>query len=283
MASLPPPAYFSAVLQEKGILAFTTVFIQAIKGDESVANGTGFIFRTREGATFLITCRHLLEEAQRQDCNELFARFHLQDTKTTRVYLDGREKGYGLTFAIENAIGPGREFDVVAFPFDPPVGEGNVQLYFVPILSEWIPSNEIIEQLCDWEEEVVMYGYPATLLERRMQLPLAISSRTSIHPALCAHETDVRRDKLLEHTGEVGLLSTAAPQGASGAPVFSRKRNGTYPLWLGMYYSMSAETQSTKQNHMEYHIAIVRVGFYVKSSFLNLYPLATWKTWKTGK
>lgn len=33
----------------------------------------------------------------------------------------------------------------------------------------------------------------------------------SIHPALCAHEADVRRDKLLEPAGGVGLLSTAAP------------------------------------------------------------------------
>ncbi|MCH7697330.1 MAG: trypsin-like peptidase domain-containing protein [Chloroflexi bacterium] len=199
-------------------LLFSTVRLETV-GPTGAGTATTFVFnylKDDAAVPVLVTNKHVVERAET-------ARFFFTAS-------DGKEPviGKAVGFTIEDAASqwhghPRDEVDVAVMPLGPlitKIRELKKQIFFRFVPSDWIPTEEQIEEL-DALEEVVFVGYPNGLLDTKNLTPIMRRGTTATPLAL-------------DYNGEpVFLIDASVFPGSSGSPVFIHNV-GSYSTMKGL-------------------------------------------------
>lgn len=185
-------------------LFFTTVRIETtevIDGKYVSYIGTGFVLNSESGASYLVTCRHVVEPARE-------VKIVFRAGSSGKPIL-GTEIIFELAeYTSEWRYHPNAAVDIAMTPLDPLVRARTSGLppHAVALPASMIPSASQLEEL-DGIEEVFFVGYPRGVWDRKNGLPIVRRGITASPPAL-------------DFDGEKKFLIDAPVfSGSSGSPV----------------------------------------------------------------
>jgi trypsin-like peptidase len=193
-------------------LLYSTVRLEVVA--PSTAVGTAFLFSHKlEGSKnflVLVTNKHVVSGA-----TEVHLTFTERDEDKPRV-------GMGVSIPISNFdklwFGhPNEDVDIVIIPFLPLLQlaekDGKL-LYFRAIGSDLIPTNEQLDSVVDYIEDVIFIGYPSGIFDEKSLIPVTRRGTTA---------TPLQMD----FRGlPVFLLDASVFPGSSGSPVVLLKEGG---------------------------------------------------------
>lgn len=189
-------------------LVHSTVRIETIMHNGMYSTGTGFYmhFQKSENETYpvIITNKHVV-------ANAAIGLFHITPATSEGLPDIGKHQKYQFDNFENSCIKhPDPNVDLALFPMGPlinEVGEAGEKLFYVPLLTDLIPSDEKRAAL-SYMEDVVMIGYPDGIWDATNNLPVIRKGITATHP-------NIPLDGKQEF-----LTDIASFPGSSGSPVF---------------------------------------------------------------
>lgn len=225
-------------------LIHSTVRIEVTLKDGSSACGTGFFmsFLKQEtngrGIPVIITNRHVIKDSQTGS-------FHLTIAKPDGLPDLGNHHRFTLNdFETLWINHPDQDVDLAAFIVSPILRKFDEQfgakVFFCPLTTDIIPTNEERQELSSMEE-VVMIGYPSGIWDEVNNLPVIRRGITATHP-------NINWNDKTEF-----LTDIASFPGSSGSPVILLNRGvyldrigkayaGIRNLFLGIHYAGTIHT-----------------------------------------
>jgi len=254
-------------------IAYSTVKIDVEYNDGTKGSGTGFFFSFPENdekhIPLVITNKHVIR-------NSKTGYIHMTLANDEGSPLDQTYKNIKIENFEKNWIfHPDDQIDLAAMPIAPLIEQADksgIKLFYIPLNTSLIPSNEDLSQL-GAVEDILMVGYPIGLWDEVNNYPIFRRGITATHPA---RKYNGRREFLID---------AACFPGSSGSPVFLYNM-GSYAgkeggvtigsrikllgiLWGGPQYSPSGtlravEIPTGNTMVLEQYIPI-NLGYVVKS------------------
>lgn len=223
-------------------LVHSTVKIETIMHDGGLSTGTGFYmhFSQSENEAFpvIITNKHVVANAAK-------GLFHITPATSEGLPATGKHQRYIINdFENQCIKHPDPNVDLAVFPIGPlinEVEEAGEKLFYVPLLTELIPSDEKRAAL-SYMEDIVMIGYPNGIWDATNNLPVIRKGATATHP------------NIPWNAKQEFLTDIASFPGSSGSPVFlaniggyTDKKGNTYMgehriYLLGVHYAGAMHT-----------------------------------------
>ena len=249
-------------------LLFSTIMLETSKGGK----GTGFYFLVElEDCKFpvFITNRHVIND----NPNEIvkFSLHFNENGQPSKEIIHVNYEGkwflhdkYDLAFTFVNPL-----FEEIKEKY-------NKDVFLIPIDESYIWDNKKLENLTA-VENVLMYGYPIGLHDKKNVLPLIRYGVTATHPAI-----DFNGEK-------IGVVDMACFPGSSGSPIFivnegnyvDKKNNalvvGDRFIFLGVLYKGPVHNSEgkivIKEIPMRQEIVsrtpqMINLGYYIKSEVI---------------
>lgn len=198
-------------------LIYTTVPIYAIRNDNKISSGTGFLFSFRKtentSIPMLITNYHVLE-----NCINGFIELHIGENglptnKSIRIPFD-------KTVIINNKLG---DLDLITIPLGPTIKQlqsQNIEIFFRCVDQNMIPTKKQVDEFSAIEN-ITFIGYPSGLYDEKNKISIIRQGITA---------TPIWN----EFKGEkVFLIDAGVFPGSSGSPVFIYNQ-GSFPTKDGI-------------------------------------------------
>ncbi len=189
-------------------LVYSTIRIECEYKDGTAGTGTGFFFAFKEKddtcVPVLITNKHVIE-------NSIIGSLVFTKANPAGIPIDTEHMIFNIhKFETYWKKHPDPEVDLCAMAIGPFIADaekkGN-RYYYLPLLTEYIPSDSQLRNLTTLEE-ITMIGYPNGLWDEYNNKPILRKGITATHIAC-------------EYNGRKEFLIDAACfPGSSGSPVF---------------------------------------------------------------
>lgn len=190
-------------------LGYSTIRIECLYPNGSTGFGTGFFYnfcgniQKDMSIPVIITNKHVVQGAIK--CRLVFVKKNKDGSPNDLEHHEVVIDNFAVTWLGHSE----EEVDLCAIPIggllNHYLGQG-VELFFIPIREENLPTPEIIEEFSSMEE-VVMVGYPTGIWDKVNNKPILRKGITATHPRL-------------DYCGRKEFLIDAACfPGSSGSPV----------------------------------------------------------------
>lgn len=248
-------------------LLFSTIRLQTSQGI-----GTGFYFLFEIDSTkklpVFITNKHVINNLDEATFSLHFAKEGQPSREVITITYKSDWKShnkYDLAFTFANPL-----FDQIKRKY-------GKDIFLIPLTENLIWNNEELENFSA-AENVLMYGYPIGLYDKKNVIPLIRSGVTASHPAI-----DFNGEK-------IGVVDMACFPGSSGSPIFIinegsyiDKKRGSINIganrivFLGILFSgpvYSSEGKiitrdiPTKQEVISLTPQMINLGYYIKSEVI---------------
>ena len=165
-------------------LTHSTVRIETNLRDGSVATGTGFYMNLlqKEGSCIpaIITNKHVITNANT-------GKIHVNLATEDGLPDTGKHQQFQFeNFEQQCVKHPDSNVDLAAFPVGPlknQVQEAGGRLFYMPLLTELIPTDEDRKSYSSMED-IVMIGYPNGIWDKKNNLPVIRRGITATHTAV---------------------------------------------------------------------------------------------------
>jgi len=248
-------------------LLFSTIRLQTPQGI-----GTGFYFLfeidKNQKIPVFITNKHVISNFNKVEFSLHFAK-NKQPSKEviTITYISDwiYHDKYDLAFTFANPL------------FEQLKRKHNKDIFIIPLTENLIWDNEKLQSLSA-VEDVLMYGYPIGLYDKKNVLPLIRSGVTASHPAI-----DFNGEK-------IGVVDMACFPGSSGSPIFIINEGGYIDkkneslkigvnriIFLGILFSGPVYNSEgeivireipTRQEVISITPQMINLGYYIKSEVI---------------
>ncbi len=246
-------------------LLFSTIRLQT-----SQAVGTGFYFlfeidNTKRVPVF-ITNKHVVDGLNKVTFSLHFAEKEQPLREVITVTYESNwisHDKYDLAFTFANPL-----FEQIKRKY-------GKDIFLIPLIENLIWNNEELENLSA-VENVLMYGYPIGLYDKKNVLPLIRSGVTASHPAI-----DFNGEK-------IGVVDMACFPGSSGSPIFIVRsyvdeKSGSVNIgtsriiFLGILFGgpiynsegkIVIKEIPTRQEAISLTPQMINLGYYIKSEVI---------------
>ena len=196
-------------------LSYSTVRIECEMVSGGISSGSGYFFRFKENPDnnlhipVVITNKHVISGASKGKLIFTISKGNKPiDTEHFELFIENFE-----SYWIKH---PSDDVDLCAMPIAPFINAAKAQgkeLFFIPLHTSLIPSNDKLDDLSAMEE-IVMVGYPNGIWDHVNNKPIYRKGVTATHPCI-------------DYNGKKEFMIDAACfPGSSGSPVFILNENG---------------------------------------------------------
>ena len=247
-------------------LSYSTIRIECTFPNGAKGTGTGFFFsflqnkETGEHIPVIITNKHVIEGAIKGKLIFTKASDKNEPLDTEHITIDIGDFGTSWVYHDDPNV------DLCAFPIAEILvhfQSRNEKVFYLPLVKELIPSNEIIEDTTALEE-IVMIGYPNGIWDTFNNKPILRRGITATHPKF-------------DYCGRKEIMIDAACfPGSSGSPVFILNegvfRTKQTPLSAGDRFIFLGVLYAGPQHNAQGEIEIVDVPTIQKPITISRIP-----------